>query len=133
MHTLAMIIFLALSLSLASIPGNAMAQATGRAPDPAICGDKSNLPTDVLTQGGCIAIERGKGNCDACHVIPGAVSGNIGPSLAGVGQRLSKKTLRDYVQDPVRFNPQTVMPPYGRHEILTPEEIDKLIVWLSTL
>jgi sulfur-oxidizing protein SoxX len=37
------------------------------------------------------------------------------------------------VEDPARFNPQTVMPPYGKHEILSPEEIDKLIAWLLTL
>ena len=112
----------------------AMAQtASGRAPDPVVCSDKTNPPKDVLTQGGCIAIGRAKGNCDACHLVPGAASGNIGPSLAGVGQRLTDSALRARIEDPARFNPLTVMPPYGKHEILTPEEIDKLIVWLKTL
>jgi L-cysteine S-thiosulfotransferase len=124
---------MAMLLLLSGVPGTVMAQTAGRAPDSAVCSDTANPPNDVLTQGGCIAIERSKGNCDACHVVPGAASGNIGPPLAGIGQRLSKNSLRAHVEDPVRFNPQTVMPPYGKHEILTPEEIDKLIAWLLTL
>jgi len=126
----------ALVAMLCALPNgpSAMAQtAPGRAPDPAICSDKANPPKDTLTQGGCIAIERAKGNCDACHVVPGAASGNIGPALAGVGRRFPDNELRARVEDPARFNPLTVMPPYGKHEILTREEIEKLIAWLKTL
>jgi sulfur-oxidizing protein SoxX len=122
-----------LLLAALTASGTAMAQTAGGAPDPKICNATANPPKDAITQGGCIAIARNKGNCDACHTIPGAVSGNIGPSLAGVGRRMSTNALRQRVEDPTRFNPRTVMPPYGRHEILTPAEIDKLLAWLKTL
>ncbi|HKQ31016.1 MAG TPA: sulfur oxidation c-type cytochrome SoxX [Burkholderiales bacterium] len=118
---------------LSGLAGTASAQNNGRAPDPAVCADTANPPKDVLTQGGCVAIERAKGNCDACHAVPGAASSNIGPPLAGVSRQLSDSDLRARIQNPERFNPRTVMPPYGKHEILTPEEIDKLIAWLKTL
>lgn len=110
------------------------AQATGQAPDSRLCRDSAHPPKDIVTQGGCIATERTKGNCQACHLIAGTPSGNIAPPLVGMAQRFPDKSrLRAQIEDASRFNPQTVMPPYGRHEILTPEEIDKVMAWLLTL
>ena len=63
-----------------------------------------------------IVLGRGDGNCLLCHVIPGAdrPAGNVGPSLAGVGTRFPEAELRARIADAARFNPATVMPPYGR-------------------
>ena len=63
-----------------------------------------------------IVLGRGDGNCLLCHAVPGAgrPAGNIGPSLAGIGARLSEAELRARIADASRFNPATVMPPYGR-------------------
>jgi sulfur-oxidizing protein SoxX len=128
---------IAVAILLALLPvavAPAAAQTPGaRAPDPAVCSDTANPPKDALTQGGCIGIESAKGNCDACHFITGATSGNIAPPLVGVAQRFDRSRLRRQIEDPVQFNPRSVMPPYGKNEILTPEEMDKLIAWLLTL
>lgn len=128
----AIVIFLAASIFAADfVPA---AHAAGQAPDPKVCTDSANPPKDAVTQGGCIAISRIKGNCQACHFVAGTSSGNIAPPLTGVSQRIpNKERLRAQIYDPTQFNPKTVMPPYGKHEIMTPEEIDKVIEWLMTL
>lgn len=109
------------------------ASAAGQAPDSRLC-NTPTPPADVVTQGGCIATARTKGNCQACHFVAGTPSGNIAPPLAGMAQRFPDKArLRAQIEDATRANPDTVMPPFGRHEILTPEEIDKVLAWLLTL
>lgn len=67
---------------------------------------------DIL-RGKEIVLGRGDGNCLLCHAIPGAdrPAGNIGPSLAGVGSRLTGKEIRERIVDASRFNPDSVMPP----------------------
>lgn len=107
------------------------AGAAGQAPDSHLC---ANPPADIVTQGGCIATARAKGNCQACHFVAGTPSGNIAPPLVSMAQRFPDKAkLRAQIEDASRANPDTVMPPYGRHEILTDEEIEKVIAWLLTL
>ncbi len=95
-----------------------------------------------------IMLGRGDGNCLLCHAIPGAdrPAGNLGPSLAGVGSRFSAEELRLRLIDGARFNPKSVMPPYGRVEglravapqyrgkpLLTDQEIEDAVAFLSTL
>lgn len=95
-----------------------------------------------------IVLARGDGNCLLCHAIPGAdrPAGNLGPSLAGVGSRLTGKQIRERIVDASRFNPDSVMPPYGRSEglhgvapqyrgkaLLTAREIDDAVAFLLTL
>jgi sulfur-oxidizing protein SoxX len=127
-------ITMGVAMLLGAIGAAPLAWAAGQAPDRKVCDDGAHPPKDTLTQGGCIAIARIKGNCQACHVVPGIASGNIAPPLAGVAQRLPDKSrLRAQIQDPAKFNPKTIMPPYGKYEILTPDEIDKIIEWLWTL
>jgi sulfur-oxidizing protein SoxX len=83
-----------------------------------------------------------------CHAIPGSdrTAGNLGPSLAGVGSRFSAEELRPRLIDAARFNPKSVMPPYGRVEglhavapqyrgkpLLTDQEIEDAVAFLLTL
>jgi sulfur-oxidizing protein SoxX len=65
-----------------------------------------------------VVLARGDGNCLLCHAVPGAArpAGNLGPSLAGVGSRLSEDEIFWRIVDASRFNRDTVMPPYGRVE-----------------
>ena len=70
-----------------------------------------------------------KGNCLACHQIPGdptAVTlADIGPPLFHVRERFpDRSALRRQLWDPMVRNPQTVMPPFGKHKVLTEDEID---------
>ena len=110
------------------------ASAAGQAPDSRTCNDAANPPKDPVTQGGCIAITRTKGNCQACHFVAGTPSGNIAPPLVNMAQRFPDKSrLRVQVEDPHKLNPHSIMPPYARHEIMSDEEIDKVIAWLMTL
>lgn len=112
----------------------ASAQPAGAVPDKKVCDDKHNPPKDPVIQGGCLALERTKGNCMACHPIAGVTSGNVAAPLARMKQRFPDKIkLRDQIGDARKFNPRSVMPPYGPHEILSPDEIDKIVEFLLTL
>jgi sulfur-oxidizing protein SoxX len=88
---------------------------------------------DALEEGKEVAFDRTKGNCLACHMIAGGVSpGNIGPPLIAMKARFpERKALREQIWDPLVKNPLSVMPPYGRHKILTDEELEKVVdfVW----
>ena len=55
------------------------------------------------------------GNCIACHDMPGVqgLVSNFAPSLKGVGQKFSAQELTQWVVDARRFNPDTLMPPFG--------------------
>jgi len=86
-------------------------------------------------EGKKIAENRKKGNCFACHDYPGAVlPGNIGPKLINIKQRFpDKKQLRAQIWDATTANPNTIMPPFGRHKILSEEELDKVVEFMYTL
>jgi len=122
-------------LGLGSLLAAPVAHAAGQLPDPEVCDSKENPPTDAVTQGGCLVLERKKGNCVACHAIPGATAaGNIAPPLVSIKERFADKAkLRDQVWDATKANPNSVMPPFGRNMILSPDEIDKVVDFLLTL
>jgi len=76
-----------------------------------------------------------KGNCLACHQIPGdstAISrANIGPPLVHMRSRFpDRAALRNQIWDSTARNPLTVMPPFGKHKILTEDEIDLIVEYI---
>lgn len=88
--------------------------------------------------GQTLTIEVAKGNCLACHAVPGdpraVTSANIGPPLVGIRARFpQRERLREQLRDPMQFNPDTVMPPFGKHRILTDDEIEQIVDYLYTL
>jgi sulfur-oxidizing protein SoxX len=89
----------------------------------------------VLEEGKKIAFDRKKGNCLACHQIEGGdLAGNIGPPLVAMKARFPDKSkLRAQIWDSTKNNPNTMMPPFGRHEILTESEIDKVVEFVYSL
>jgi sulfur-oxidizing protein SoxX len=104
------------------------------APKGEVCNNKENPPTDAAVQGGCIATDRTKGNCQACHMIAGINFGNVAPPLVSMKTRFPDKAkLRAQVWDASVANPKTVMSPFGRHGILSEDEIDKVVEFLLTL
>lgn len=109
--------------------------AAGKAPDGKACKDEEALKkADAVTQGGCVVINRRKGNCMACHQIAGIASGNIAPPLVSMKQRFPDKAkLRAQINDARQLNPDTVMPPFGPHKILSQDEIDKVVEFVLTL
>ena len=85
--------------------------------------------------GKAIAFDRNKGNCLSCHVIAdGELPGDIGPSLVNLQKRYPEKArLRAQVYDATVNNANTMMPPFGRHRILSDTEIDQIVDYLFTL
>jgi L-cysteine S-thiosulfotransferase len=81
---------------------------------------------------------RDKGHCIACHQLPAGAGpetrADLGPKLEGARMReLGKPELRNAINDPMVANPETVMPPYGRHRVLEPAEIERLVEFLHAL
>ncbi len=91
--------------------------------------------TTLAAQGKKIAENRKKGNCFACHSYKGAyMPGNVGPPLVNMKARFPDKArLRAQIWDATKANPNTMMPPFGRHEILSNKEIDAVTAWVYTL
>ena len=90
-----------------------------------------------------------QGNCLACHKIPDEdvlFQGDVGPSLAGVGNRYTISELRLRLVNPYVLNPDSVMPAfykvvglkrvdkkYREKSILSAQQIEDVISWLATL
>ena len=85
--------------------------------------------------GKTLAFERGKGNCLACHAIEdGELPGNVAPPLVAMKQRFPRRAeLVAQIWDASTRNPHTTMPPFGRHRILSDEEIDLIVNYLYSL
>lgn len=85
-----------------------------------------------IEQGKELAFDTQKGNCLACHLIPGGESpGNIGPPLVGMKARFpDREALKKNIYDQTQFNPRTIMPSFGKYQVLTDEEIGKIIDFL---
>ncbi len=107
-----------LSILLISLPG-AVAEDAGSS----------------IAQGKEIAFDRKKGNCLGCHAIEdGELPGGLGPALIDMQTRYPDKAkLRDQIWDASKRNPKTSMPPFGKHRMLTEEEIDKIAEYIYSL
>lgn len=86
-------------------------------------------------RGKALAFDRKKGNCLACHEIAdGTLAGNIGPPLVAMKARFPDKSeVRAQIADATVRNPRTIMPPFGKHGILTDKEIDLITDYIYTL
>ncbi|HID50236.1 MAG TPA: sulfur oxidation c-type cytochrome SoxX [Chromatiales bacterium] len=97
-----------------------------------------------------VVIDKRKGNCLACHVLPipeEPFHGTIGPPLTGVASRLTEGQLRLRVVDEKQVNPMTIMPGYYRDPekftlvldkyagktFLTAQEVEDVVAYLKTL
>lgn len=89
----------------------------------------------VIKEGKELSFNNKKGNCLACHMIPGGdLPGNIGPPLIAMKARFPDvEKLKAQVAEPRTLNPNTIMPPFGTHGILTDDEIDKVVAFLHTI
>lgn len=84
-----------------------------------------------------LALDKDRGNCADCHQFPNdprvESRANVGPPLSGIKARFTSRiALTNLVKDPMTINPDTIMPPYGRHRILTEREIDAIVDYLYT-
>ena len=96
---------------------------------------------DAVMKGWCVTINRRKGNCLACHQIvtdkwPAVLppGGNIAPPLVAMKQRYpDKDKLRSQIWNALEFNNHSVMPPFGKHKLISEEEIDNIVEFLLTI
>ena len=88
-----------------------------------------------IDEGKALAFDRKLGNCLACHRMGDGVSpGNIGPPLIAMKVRFpDREVLRAQIWDATVKNPKTIMPPFGKHQMLTEEQIDKIVTYVHTL
>lgn len=100
-----------------------------------IIGCTPPLNLEPQMNGQQLAFDRKKGNCLACHRIANGESpGNIGPPLTHLSTRFTdKEALVTFIKDPTRFNPETSMPPFGKNNILSHQEIQMIANFLWTL
>ncbi|MBC8024290.1 MAG: sulfur oxidation c-type cytochrome SoxA [Burkholderiales bacterium] len=83
-------------------------------------------------------IRADKGHCIACHQVPSGsgprTRSDVGPRLEGGRMRsLGRPAIRAAIVDPMAANPDTVMPPFGRHRVLDMAEIERLVEYLHAL
>jgi sulfur-oxidizing protein SoxX len=89
----------------------------------------------AVEQGKELAFDRKKGNCLACHSIAGGNSpGNIAPALIAMQSRFPNKAeLRSQIWDATVKNPESAMPPFGKHGALSEIELDLIVEFIWTL
>ena len=90
---------------------------------------------DSVEKGRSVAFDRKKGNCLACHMIQGgSLPGNIGPPLSAMKARFPDKAmLRAQIWDATVKNPNSLMPPFGKHAVLSEGEIDLIVEFVHSL
>jgi len=100
-------------------------------------------------RGRAIVANRQVGLCLLCHSGPfpeERFQGNLAPDLTAVGARFSEGEIRLRIVGPTKVNPQSIMPAYYRTEglervapayrgktVLTAEQIEDIVAYLSTL
>ena len=96
-----------------------------------------------------VAVNRKKGNCLACHVMPipeQPFHGRIGPPLDTVGARYNAGQLRLRVVNAKELNPMSIMPAFYKSDgfhmalekfqgksILSAQEVEDVVAYLQTL
>lgn len=85
-----------------------------------------------------LAFDNRKGNCLACHAIPGdpkaVTSANIAPPVINMKERFPDRAkLYAQLWDSTRANADSLMPPFGKHKILSDDEIDKVVDYIYGL
>ena len=98
-------------------------------------GISSQVMADAIKEGKELTFERKKGNCLACHQIEdGELAGTAGPPLIAMKARFpDKKDIFDKIWDATKNDPHSFMPPFGKHGILTKDEINLIVEYLYTL
>ena len=107
-------------------------------PEPVV--ERVTMPAGLKgdpTKGRALFLDRAKGPCSGCHLVPGAdvwPAGNVGPDLSTLGDRgLPDPYLYQLLWDPRVVFPDTAMPPWGRNGVFTSEEVAHLLAYLQTL
>ncbi len=90
---------------------------------------------DEFAEARAMAFDRNKGNCLACHMIAGGeMPGLVAPPLMMMKQRFpDREVLKEQIWDATIRNPESVMPPYGRHGVFSEEELEMVVDYIHSL
>ncbi len=109
-----------------------------RHPEPPV--QRATPPAGVTgdpKRGRALFMDRAKGPCTGCHLVPGDdvwPAGSVGPDQSTIGDRkLPDDYLYQLIYDPRVIFPNTSMPPWGATGVLTPEEVVHLVAYLQSL
>ena len=88
-----------------------------------------------IAAGKALATDRSAGNCLACHMMDdGELPGDLGPPLIAMKLRFpEREALKRQVCDATLRNPDSRMPPFCRHGILSEDEVELIVEYLYTL
>ena len=117
--------------------------------------DENSIPQSLTgkkgdpVNGRKLAINRKKGNCLACHMMPipeQSYHGKIGPDLNGVASRYEEGELRLRIVNPKIINEETIMPAFYRNDgfhrvmkkfngktIISAQDVEDIVAYLMTL
>ena len=117
--------------------------------------DENSIPKSLTgkkgdpANGRKLAINRKKGNCLACHVMPipeQSYHGKVGPDLNGVASRYDEGELRLRIVNPKVINEATIMPAFYRNDgfhrvlkkfngktIISAQDVEDIVAYLMTL
>lgn len=114
---------------------SALALVGGLAMIPGLQNTAVAASAENVAAGKDIAYSRTKGNCLACHAMDdGASPGTIGPPLVSMKARFPDRAkLKEQIYDSTLRNPLTMMPPFGKYEILSDKEIELVVDYIWTL
>jgi len=92
------------------------------------------LKGDAL-RGRTIAMDPARGNCIACHILPGEDwPGSVGHLLSGYKRRgHADAYVYQQIFDRRVLNPKTVMPPFGAFGVLSDQDIRDLVAYVQSL
>lgn len=121
-----------------AIVSTVLLQGCKTAPETAAATPAAAIPTKevkkVELNPEILIADSNSGNCLSCHAIPSKpemVAGDIGPPFIGMKGRFPDiAKLRAAIYDQQVFSQQTIMPPFGRNKILTPEQIDVIAQYI---
>jgi sulfur-oxidizing protein SoxX len=137
MAGLALFAAMTLAAEPAAAPIAADRSLTGRPGDP--------------RRGQAVVMDSRTGNCIVCHAmriaeLPPGAFGDLGPSLEGVGSRLTAPALRQRIVDSRTVFPDTLMPPYfstrglervqrryAGKTILSAQQVEDVVAYLESL
>ena len=115
--------------------------------------DALDGPLDGLVgdpaRGRTAVVDREGAHCLLCHALPireERFHGDLAPSLAGVGSRLTAGQIRLRIVDSSRLNAETIMPPYYRasglnrvgrawqgRTVLGAQQVEDIVAYLASL
>ncbi|HEY6834256.1 MAG TPA: sulfur oxidation c-type cytochrome SoxA [Pseudolabrys sp.] len=98
----------------------------------------ASITGDAANGAKLVADRNRGGSCLACHVMGQAggadLPGNVGPDLSEIGNAgRDDEYLFNTVFDARVYNAETVMPPWGSHELFNDQEIMDVVAFLKTL